>query len=319
MDNKNNENKNTDNKNLDKKSSKHMPKTIEECLELSLIKIKKYFKRVETNNFSIPLNGPPPDVSDIPNEEKALQIYNFVRQACKEKKRFFDTAKYEYLNLEENFEKLKYRTGFNQANFSDLINKCKMLMKCQADDNLYIEKLKHEIIILNSQKNAIIEKTTNTINTMKKNQLDLIDKITRLNENAHLIDKGKQELLHKQQQLLERTQENLLLKKELKKKNDGFRREKTSIIIGKDKEIKELMGKLENAQKYHINEMKEQKEKFKYKNLYKETKLDIETLITENNKLACELAQIHAENYVINENYKKIEKQLTNARSTIQL
>ena len=48
-----------------------MPKTIEECLELSLIKIKKYFKRVETNNFSIPLNGPPPDVSDIPNEEKA--------------------------------------------------------------------------------------------------------------------------------------------------------------------------------------------------------------------------------------------------------
>ena len=50
--------------------------------------------------------------------------------------------------------------------------------------------------------------------------------------------------------------------------------------------------------------MKEQKEKFKY---------------NENNKLACELAQIHAENYVINENYKKIEKQLTNARSTIQL
>jgi hypothetical protein len=192
-------------------------------------------------------------------------------------------------------------------------------MRCQADDNLYIEKLKHEIIILNSQKNAIIEKTTNTINNMKKNQLDLIDKITKLNENAQLIDQGKQELVHKHQQLLERTQENLLLKKELKKKNAGFRREKTSIIIGKNKEIKELMGKLENAEKYHINEMKEQKEKFKYKNLYKETKLDIETLITENNRLACELAQIHAENYVINENYKKIEKQLTNARSTIQL
>lgn len=194
-----------------------------------------------------------------------------------------------------------------------------MLMKCQADDNLYIEKLKQEIIILNSQKNAIIEKTTNTINTMKKNQLDLIDKITKLNENAQLIDQGKQELLAKQQQLLERTQENLMLKKELKKKNAGFRREKTSIIISKNKEIKELLGKLDNAEKYHVNEMKEQKEKFKYKNLYKESKLDVETLVTENNKLACELAQIHAENYVINENYKKIEKQLNNARSTIQL
>ena len=194
-----------------------------------------------------------------------------------------------------------------------------MLMKCQADDNLYIEKLKQEIIILNSQKNAIIEKTTNTINTMKKNQLDLIDKITKLNENAQLIDQGKQELLAKQQQLLERTQENLMLKKEKKKKNAGFRREKTSIIISKNKEIKELLGKLDNAEKYHVNEMKEQKEKFKYKNLYKESKLDVETLVTENNKLACELAQIHAENYVINENYKKIEKQLNNDRSNIQL
>jgi hypothetical protein len=110
-----------------------------------------------------------------------------------------------------------------------------------------------------------------------------------------------------------------MLKKELKKKNAGFRREKTSIIISKNKEIKELLGKLDNAEKYHVNEMKEQKEKFKYKNLYKESKLDVETLVTENNKLACELAQIHAENYVINENYKKIEKQLNNARSTIQL
>ena len=59
---------------MEKKPPKQMPKTIEECLERSLIKIKKYFKRVETNNFSIPLNGPPPDVSDIPNQEKAFFI-----------------------------------------------------------------------------------------------------------------------------------------------------------------------------------------------------------------------------------------------------
>ena len=33
------------------------PKTIEDYLRLSLIKIKKYFKRVDTNNFSISIKG----------------------------------------------------------------------------------------------------------------------------------------------------------------------------------------------------------------------------------------------------------------------
>ena len=154
---------------------KSIPKTIEECLHLSLVKIKKYFRRVDTNNFSISIKYDTlqSEVNATPNLEKALQIYNFVKQACKEKKRFFDTAKYEYINLDENFDKLKYKSNFNQANFIDLIEKCKMLLKCQQDDNLYIEKLKQEIIILNSQKNAVIEKTTETINKMKKDQLDL--------------------------------------------------------------------------------------------------------------------------------------------------
>ena len=40
--------------------------------------------------------------------------------------------------------------------------------------------------------------------------------------------------------------------------------------------------------------------------------------MTENNKLACEVAQLKADNYAINENYKKIEKQLAKARNTIQ-
>ena len=296
---------------------KPTPKTIEECLFFTLRKIKKFHRRLETNNFSIPINFEP-EINEIPDFEKAFQIFNFVKQACKEKKRFFDTSKYEYINLEENFEKLKSRSGFNQANFINLIDKCKMLMRCQHDDNLYIEKLKHEIIILNSQKNAIIEKTTNTINSMKKNQLDLIEKIKSLNENILLIDQGKHEIMKKTQQLQERTQENLSLKKELKKLTTSFNREKNMIIIHKNKEIKELINKLEYAEKYQKNEVNEKKEKFKYKNLYKEVKLEIETLMTENNKLACEVAQLNANNYAINESHKKIEKQLAKARNTIQ-
>lgn len=295
------------------------PKTIEDYLRLSLIKIKKYFKRVDTNNFSISIKGDfEKEVDALSDLDKAFQIYNYVTQSVKEKKRFFDTAKYEYINLDENFDKLKYKSGFNQANFTDLIEKCKMLMKCQQDDNLYIERLKQEIIILNSQKNAIIEKTTDTINTMKKNQLDLIDKITKLNENCQLIDQGKQELMIKQQQLQERTQENLMLKKDLKKVKQGFDREKTSIIIGKDKQIEYLQTKLRSAEKYQFNEEKEKKEKFKYLNMYKEMKLEIQTLLTENNRLACEVAKLTARDYAINQNYKKLESALVNARKTIQ-
>lgn len=301
------------------KIEKSPPKTLEECLYRSLLKIKKYYKRVDTNNFSISIKTDfEKEVQETPDKEKAFQIFNFIVQAVKEKKRFFDTAKYEYINLDENFDKLRYKSGFNQANFIDLIEKCKMLMKCQQDDNLYIEKLKQEIVILNSQKNAIIEKTTETINTMKKNQLDLIDKITKLNENCQLIDQGKQELMLKQQQLQERTQENLMLKKDLKKVKAGFTREKTSIIISKDKQIDYLQTKLKSAEKYQFEEQKERKEKFKYLNMYKEMKLEIQTLLTENNKLACEVAQLTANNYAINQNSKKIESALVNARKTIQ-
>ena len=300
---------------------KPIPKTSEECLHLSLIKIKKYFKRVDTNNFSISIKYDTllSEVNSTPDLEKALQIYNFVKQACKEKKRFFDTAKYEYINLDENFDKLKYKSNFNQANFIDLIEKCKMLLKCQQDDNLYIEKLKQEIIILNSQKNAVIEKTTDTINKMKKDQLDLIYKITKLNENCQLIDQGKQELMVKQQQLQERTQENHLLKRDLKKLKAGFTREKASIIIAKDKQINYLQTKLKSSEKYQINEQKEQKEKVKYKNMYQEMKLEIDSLLTENNRLSCELAKLTGMNYSISENYKKLEENLTHARKTIQL
>ena len=54
-----------------------------------------------------------------------------------------------------------------------------------------------KIIILNNQKNAIIEKTTKQINDLKENLLSLIDKIKELKENQKLIDETKKEILIK--------------------------------------------------------------------------------------------------------------------------
>ena len=296
---------------------KQPPKSIEECLTLSLIKIRKFFKRVETNNFSTGLAFDD-DISEITDLNKAIEIYNFIRLIYKEKKKFFDTSKYNYINFEENIDKLRTRHGFDQANFSELIEKCKKLMEIQQEKNLYIEKLEQEIIILNNQKNAIVEKTTNKINEMKKDQLKLIDKISELSENGKLIDQGKHEILRKTQQLQERTQENINLKKEQKKLIQGFRREKTGIILNKNSEIKSLLSKLKYAESYRKNEIKEQNEKYKFKNKYKEVKLHIQTLMNENEVLACRVAQLTADNYALNENCKKLDKKLSNAISKLQ-
>ena len=48
-------------------------------------------------------------------------------------------------------------------------------------------------------------------------------------------------------------------------------------------------------------------------------KLHIDTLLTENERLACTVAQLNADNYALSERYKKIEKKLTNAISKLQL
>lgn len=294
--------------------------SLEKLISKSLTTIKKFFMRLEKDNFSIHLNNViANELEKMSIEQQCFQVYHFIKQTCKEKKRFFDTSKYEFVNLDSNFEKLKVKSGFNQENFTNLIEKCKMLIKCQQDDNVYIEKLKQEIVILESEKKAIIDKTTAVINTMKNENLLLIEKIEKLNFETNLINQSKGELSLKQQQLQERTQENLKLKGELKKVKDGFSREKKCLTIGKDKEIKALLGKLRFAEGFQEKEQKESKDKFKYKNMYHEVKNEIETLLTENNKLACEVSKLNSINYATNENYKKTEKQLSHAKDTIQL
>ena len=300
-------------------SAKPAPTTIPECLFRGICKIRKYYKRIELNDFSKSVSIDASEIKPIPDLDKAIEIFNYIKYSTKKNKLKFEQNKYNAINFEENIDKLRTRHGFDQANFCDLIDKCKLLMENLQEKNRYTEKLEQEIIILNNQKNAIIEKTTKQINDLKENLLSLIDKIKELKENQKLIDETKKEILIKNQKLQERAQENKNLRNEKKKLIQGFRQEKTNIILNKDFQIKSLSKKLQYAESFQKKLDKEELEKAIFRNKYKEVKLHIDTLLTENERLACTVAQLNADNYALSERYKKIEKKLTNAISKLQL
>ena len=300
-------------------SVKPAPTTIPECLFRGICKIRKYYKRIELNDFSKSVTIDPSEIKPISDLDKAIEIFNYIKYSTKKNKLKFEQNKYNAINFEENIDKLRTRHGFDQANFCDLIDKCKLLMENLQEKNRYTEKLEQEIIILNNQKNAIIEKTTKQINDLKENLLSLIDKIKELKENQKLIDETKKEILIKNQKLQERAQENKNLRNEKKKLIQGFRQEKTNIILNKDFQIKSLSQKLRYAESFQKKLDKEELEKAIFRNKYKEVKLHIDTLLTENERLACTVAQLNADNYALSERYKKIEKKLTNAISKLQL
>jgi len=300
-------------------STKPTPATVSECLFKGLCKIRKYYRRIELNDFSKSVSIDTSEIKPIPDLDKAIEIYNYIKYSTKKNKLKFEQNKYNAINFEENIDKLRTRHGFDQTNFCDLIDKCKLLMENLQEKNKYIEKLEQEILILNNQKNVIIEKTTKQINELKENLLSLIDKIKELKENQKLIDETKKEILIKNQKLQERAQENKNLRNEKKKLIQGFRQEKTNIILNKDFQIKSLSKKLQYAESFQKKLNKEEMEKAIFRNKYKEVKLHIETLLTENERLACVVAQLNADNYALSEKYKKIEKKLTNAISKLQL
>ena len=213
---------------------KPIPSTISECLFRGLYKIRKYYKRIELNDFSKSVTINSDEFKDMPDLNKAIEIYNFLKYSTKKNKIKFEQAKYNFINFDENIDKLRTRHGFDQANFCELIDKCKMLTETLQEKNKYIEKLEQEIILLNNQKNEIIDKTTKQINDLKDNLFSLIDKIKELKGNQKLIDEGKKEILLKTQKLQERTQENKNLRNEKKKLIQSFRQEKTHIILNKD-------------------------------------------------------------------------------------
>ena len=300
-------------------SNKPAPSTISECLFRGVCKIRKYYRRIELNDFSKSVSIDTSDIKPISDLDKAIEVFNYIKYSTKKNKLKFEQNKYNAINFEENIDKLRTRHGFDQANFCDLIDKCKLLMENLQEKNRYTEKLEQEIIILNNQKNAIIEKTTKQINDLKENLLSLIDKIKELKENQKLIDETKKEILIKNQKLQERAQENKNLRNEKKKLIQGFRQEKTNIILNKDFQIKSLSQKLRYAESFQKKLDKEELEKAVFRNKYKEVKLHIDTLLTENERLACTVAQLNADNYALSERYKKIEKKLTNAISKLQL
>ena len=302
-----------------KLSAKPSPTTITECLFKGEYKIRKYYRRIELNDFSKSVTIDSSEIKPISDLDKAIEIYNYIRYSTRKNKLRFEQNKYNAINFEENIDKLRTRHGFDQANFCELIDKCKLLMENLQEKNRYTEKLEQEIIILNNQKNAIIEKTTKQINELKENLLSLIDKIKELKENQKLIDETKKEILIKNQKLQERAQENKNLRNEKKKLIQGFRQEKTNIILNKDFQIKSLSKKLRYAESFQKKLDKEELEKAVYRNKYKEVKLEINTLLTENERLACSVAQLSADNYALSERYKKIEKKLANAISKLQL
>ena len=300
-------------------SNKPAPSTISECLFRGVCKIRKYYRRIELNDFSKSVSIDTSDIKPISDLDKAIEVFNYIKYSTKKNKLKFEQNKYNAINFEENIDKLRTRHGFDQANFCELIDKCKLLMENLQEKNKYTEKLEQEIIILNNQKNAIIEKTTKQINDLKENLLSLIDKIKELKENQKLIDETKKEILIKNQKLQERAQENKNLRNEKKKLIQGFRQEKTNIILNKDFQIKSLSKKLRYAESFQKKLDKEELEKAVYRNKYKEVKLEINTLLTENERLACSVAQLSADNYELSERYKKIEKKLANAISKLQL
>ena len=300
-------------------SNKPAPSTISECLFRGVCKIRKYYRRIELNDFSKSVSIDTSDIKPISDLDKAIEVFNYIKYSTKKNKLKFEQNKYNKINFEENIDKLRTRHGFDQANFCELIDKCKLLMENLQEKNKYTEKLEQEIIILNNQKNAIIEKTTKQINDLKENLLSLIDKIKELKENQKLIDETKKEILIKNQKLQERAQENKNLRNEKKKLIQGFRQEKTNIILNKDFQIKSLSKKLRYAESFQKKLDKEELEKAVYRNKYKEVKLEINTLLTENERLACSVAQLSADNYELSERYKKIEKKLANAISKLQL
>ena len=300
-------------------SNKPAPSTISECLFRGVCKIRKYYRRIELNDFSKSVSIDTSDIKPISDLDKAIEVFNYIKYSTKKNKLKFEQNKYNKINFEENIDKLRTRHGFDQANFCELIDKCKLLMENLQEKNKYTEKLEQEIIILNNQKNAIIEKTTKQINDLKENLLSLIDKIKELKENQKLIDETKKEILIKNQKLQERAQENKNLRNEKKKLIQGFRQEKTNIILNKDFQIKSLSKKLRYAESFQKKLDKEELEKAVYRNKFKEVKLEINTLLTENERLACSVAQLSADNYELSERYKKIEKKLANAISKLQL
>jgi hypothetical protein len=216
-------------------------------------------------------------MDESPIIEKLHLIESFIKVNIDEKKKYFTQSRYEILTFDEKIGKSE---GFNQQNFQNLINRCRVLIKASREDKLFAEKLKQEILILENEKKAIIEKTKSTIEELKIDNLKLIEKIENSRKEKLQIEKEKNELLKKHDEVVKKTIENNQLKLEMEKSKMNWKKETNRVFINKDKQIEVLWEKVKYNSKFEKELSKEQKEKYIYKNGVNELKVEIHRLNT---------------------------------------
>ena len=61
-----------------KLSAKPSPTTITECLFKGVYKIRKYYRRIELNDFSKSVTIDSSEIKPISDLDKAIEIYNYI-------------------------------------------------------------------------------------------------------------------------------------------------------------------------------------------------------------------------------------------------
>ena len=66
-------------------SNKPAPSTISECLFRGVCKIRKYYRRIELNDFSKSVSIDTSEIKPIPDLDKAIEVFNYIKYSTKKK------------------------------------------------------------------------------------------------------------------------------------------------------------------------------------------------------------------------------------------
>lgn len=205
-----------------------------------------------------------------------------MKKCLTEKKKYFNQSNYELKSLDENIERIQKQSGFSQENFLNLIDKCKILIKAEREQYLYIEELKQQNKNLQFDRDLIAENTKQIIEDLKSKNIYLLNQIEKACKEKDKIEKNKQELAKKQEDIQKKTMENNNLRHEMLKSKKDFTRDKNRLNIVKNKEISMLNEQVKLADRNEREMDKINREYHKFKNMYNEIKVVNENLITVN-------------------------------------
>lgn len=271
------------------------------------------------DNFSLNLQDYPINLDTLSQYDKLGAICKFLKVTASKKNQFFTQSKYEISSLEDSIDRLKKSKTFNQQNFTNLIEKCKLMMSTERQDNIYIEKLKKDLVNVELEKNSVIEKTKGIIDSLKQDNLRLINKIASINKEKEKADSEKFELIKKSEEIHKKALENNQLKAEINTYKTKHKREINRVEVMKDREVKILTQKLEYAIRFEKEVELVTKEKHKLKNHNKELKLEVDRLITENYKLQSEITKSDAQYHKLTVRTKNYERLYKECKDTISL